>query len=394
MAGWYRFTILGFMISMPLLGAADLLISKLFGMEKVAGEEFSHPYFQTFCMFLAECMGYLAYLILFRHRHIQEIHRPDFIAKTKNIPPPSKLIKTLGKFVFGLPALLDILSSTCLYIGVYLTAPSVFQMLSGCLVIFTAFFSMIFLKKKLFRHQIVGIFIIGLGICIVGFVSIFWQASIADDPKLGMAFLVVAHLIAGCQFIIEEKLLCYVIIHPMEVVGIEGLVGSLVYILLLIMFQYVPCEIPEICTNGRVEDTMQATRSLMRDGAYMGLWVGNLVFIMLFNWTGVSVTKYASSLARATMDICRTVLMWVVSICIGWEEFIWIELVGVILLLSGIAIYNEIVSLPCCFYRQNSPSIKIYGRLLETSERKSMEGIIKVPSDSKINETMVSSEVI
>ena len=94
------------------------------------------------------------------------------------------------------------------------------------------------------------------------------------------------------------------------------------------------------------------------------------------------------------MDICRTVLVWVLSICIGWEDFIWIEVVGVVLLLSGIVIYNELVSLPNCFYKRDSTKVKIYGRLLETSEKKTRKDSMEVPSGSKINQTMVSSEVI
>ena len=397
MAGWYRFSILGFMISMPLLGAVNILITKAFDIQHIAGENFFHPYFQTFSMFLAEGTGYFAYLLLFRQKHLREIHKPEFIAKTKNVPSPCVFVKKLGKFVFGIPALLDICASTLLYLGVYLTESSVFQMLSGCLVISTALFSMLVLRKKLFRHQIIGIFTISLGIVLVGFLSLFWKTSIAKDSILGVIFLTMAHLMSGCQFVVEEKYLRNVIIHPMEVVAIEGVVGTLVYILLLISFQYIPCNYSQICTHGHIEDTIAAVENLTENKLLLGLWMANLVVIVLFNWTGVSVTKYASSLARATMDICRTVLIWIVSISIGMEDFLWIELIGVICLLLGIIIYNEIIALPSCFYNRSSyihkPTEKLLGCSFH-SESNSTKSVRNELDSSKINETMESSDTI
>lgn len=74
---------------------------------------------------------------------------------------------------------------------------------------------------------------------------------------------------------------------------------------------------------------------------YMSL--GIIVSIGCFNATGVAVTKYASAAQRSTVDTCRTLVIWCISLMIGWEKFYWQELIGFILLVGGTLVYNEIV---------------------------------------------------
>jgi hypothetical protein len=44
----------------------------------------------------------------------------------------------------------------------------------------------------------------------------------------------------------------------MLVVGIEGLCGSLLFTILLPIFQHIPCDSTDFCNNGRVENTVVA----------------------------------------------------------------------------------------------------------------------------------------
>ena len=71
-----------------------------------------------------------------------------------------------------------------------------------------------------------------------------------------------------------------------------------------------------------------------------------MLSIGLFNSTGVTVTKNASAVARSTIDTSRTILVWAISLALGWEGFIWLQLVGFVLLVPGTMIYNEILVLP------------------------------------------------
>lgn len=79
-----------------------------------------------------------------------------------------------------------------------------------------------------------------------------------------------------------------------------------------------------------------------------------IVSIASFNATGVSITKYATAAQRSTVDTSRTLLIWIVSLCIRWEPFIWQEVVGFLLLVSGTFIYNEIIIVPIGFMSRNT----------------------------------------
>jgi hypothetical protein len=82
--------------------------------------------------------------------------------------------------------------------------------------------------------------------------------------------------------------------------------------------------------------------------------LGIIVSIGCFNATGVAVTKYASAAQRSTVDTCRTLLIWVISLMLKWEKFYWQELIGFLLLVCGTLVYNEILILPWGFLNKNT----------------------------------------
>jgi hypothetical protein len=79
-----------------------------------------------------------------------------------------------------------------------------------------------------------------------------------------------------------------------------------------------------------------------------------IISIALFNATGVAITKYASAAQRSTIDTSRTLLIWMVSLGLGWETFLPWELLGFVFLVIGTFIYNEIVVVPIEFMARNT----------------------------------------
>lgn len=67
-----------------------------------------------------------------------------------------------------IPALSDFTTTTLQFFGLMLIDPSVYQMLRGGVIIITALFSVIFLRKTISKNQILGIFLSVIGITIVG----------------------------------------------------------------------------------------------------------------------------------------------------------------------------------------------------------------------------------
>jgi hypothetical protein len=65
-----------------------------------------------------------------------------------------------------------------------------------------------------------------------------------------------------------------------------------------------------------------------------------------FNFFGLSVTRSISATSRSTIDTCRTLFIWIVSLGLGWETFKLLQVVGFALLVWGTALFNDIVQPP------------------------------------------------
>ncbi|KAK3899127.1 solute carrier family 35 member F6, partial [Staphylotrichum tortipilum] len=65
-----------------------------------------------------------------------------------------------------------------------------------------------------------------------------------------------------------------------------------------------------------------------------------------FNFFGLSVTRSVSATSRSTIDTCRTLFIWIVSLGLGWETFKWLQVLGFALLVYFTFLFNGIVQPP------------------------------------------------
>merc|ERR1712045_409722 len=49
---------------------------------------------------------------------------------------------------------------------------------------------------------------------------------------------------------------------------------------------------------------------------------------------------------RMVLDSMRTLIIWMVSIAVGWQSFYALQLLGFLILITGMCIYNDIVVAP------------------------------------------------
>lgn len=70
-----------------------------------------------------------------------------------------------------------------------------------------------------------------------------------------------------------------------------------------------------------------------------------------FNFFGLSVTRTVSATSRSTIDTCRTLFIWVVSLGLGWESFKWLQIAGFAMLVYSTFLFNGLVQPPFEFLR-------------------------------------------
>lgn len=83
------------------------------------------------------------------------------------------------------------------------------------------------------------------------------------------------------------------------------------------------------------------------------------------------------------LDSVRTLLVWGVSLGLGWETFLWPQLVGFAILSFAIATFNEIIKLPGFHYeeedgkKQQFTGGSDHGSFLADHETAGIEGLLR-----------------
>ncbi|KAI9833000.1 MAG: hypothetical protein M1819_003832 [Sarea resinae] len=279
--------------------------------------------------------------------------------------------------LLALPAICDIAGTTLMNVGLLFVAASIYQMTRGALVLFVGLFSVLFLRRRLFLYQWIALFIVVAGVAIVGLAG-----AIAKDPKatpsssakdhvdhallfvrataehvnttartpeavrtiIGVLFIAGAQIFTATQFVLEEWILEHYALEPLKVVGWEGLFGFLVTILGMIVLHF---------AIGRTEkgkygyfDAREGWWEFTHNRAIAVSSVLIMISIGGFNFFGLSVTRTVSATSRSTIDTCRTLFIWIVSLGLGWETFKWLQVLGFALLVYGTFLFNDIVRPP------------------------------------------------
>ncbi|KAK3302236.1 uncharacterized protein B0T15DRAFT_297759 [Chaetomium strumarium] len=269
--------------------------------------------------------------------------------------------------LLALPAICDILGTTLMNAGLLLVAASIYQMTRGALVLFVGLFSVIFLKRHLHLFQWLSLVGVMLGVAVVGLAGAIQpdkkHADLGDAGSgeegvvtadalrviVGVLMIAGAQVFTATQFVLEEWILERSAIEPIRVVGWEGLFGCLVTFLGMVVLH---------AAIGRTEagrygpfDMVEGWRQFWEHRTVFVSSVLIMISIGGFNFFGLSVTRSVSATSRSTIDTCRTLFIWIVSLGLGWETFKWLQVVGFALLVYFTFLFNGVVQPPFKFLR-------------------------------------------
>jgi drug/metabolite transporter (DMT)-like permease len=165
------------------------------------------------------------------------------------------------------PSSCDIAGTTLMNVGLLFVAASIYQMTRGALVLFVGLFSVIFLRRKLYMYQWSALFVVVLGVAVVGLSGALFSGdsghditqgdglvgaashamikarAVAGTPEavqavIGVLLIAAAQIFTASQFVLEEWILENYAMDPMEVVGWEGVFGFLVTVIGMIIMYF------------------------------------------------------------------------------------------------------------------------------------------------------------
>jgi len=233
--------------------------------------------------------------------------------------------------------------------------------------LFVGLFSVVFLKRVLHPFQWFALFVVVIGVGIVGLAGALFKDPSPDDrikadmqgkgmgnlspavsTVIGVLLIAFAQVFTATQFVVEEWVLEKYSLEPLKVVGWEGVFGFLVTVLGMAILHFTIGVTPEGQHGyfNAVEGWKEMTN-------YPKVAISSLAIMVSiggFNFFGISVTRSISATARSIIDTCRTLFIWIVSLALHWESFKWLQIVGFALLVYGTFLFNELVQPPlrCC----------------------------------------------
>ncbi|KAK7206520.1 hypothetical protein BZA70DRAFT_274453 [Myxozyma melibiosi] len=259
-----------------------------------------------------------------------------------------------GKKVFGLsiPAFCDICGTTLMNVGLFFTPVSIYQMTRGALVLFVGLFSVMFLRRKLLAKQWFALGIVVAGVFIVGLSGVIYapDTDAANDDEVerslmqvafGVLLIALAQVFTATQFVYEEHILNDYQLDSLRVVGYEGIFGLLLTgVIMLVGYLFIG--VTEDGSGGYFDVPTAVSQIFTHKGVFISSLL-IMVSIGSFNFFGISVTKTVSATSRSTIDTCRTLGIWMISIILGWESFNMLQLFGFALLVYGTLVFNGII---------------------------------------------------
>lgn len=323
------------MILMLISGSCNTLLMKFMVMQQAPtgpsgrSQGFDHPYFQSLLMMIGEFLCLLAYMAT---------REPRDAGKTQNVP----------KHVFMIACLLDWTATTLVNMAYVVIPASVVQMTRGAIVIFTCLFSVAFLRRRQHGFHVAGVALVFAGISLVSLSAFInpaqpsgadasaagakEQIALASSRLVGIALCVGAQIFQASMLVYEEKIMSHFSIPPLQVVGMEGTCGIFVGVLLL-----------GVLNALSIESTPAALYQMTHSTPLLLAVLGSIVSIAVFNYSGVTVTQRASAVSRSTIDVSRTILIWVVELSLRWNSFNVLQLIGFVVLAVGTMIYNRLI---------------------------------------------------
>lgn len=272
--------------------------------------------------------------------------------------------------LLALPACCDITGTTLMNVGLLFVAASIYQMTRGALVLFVGLFSVLFLKRKLYLYQWLALVIAVLGVAIVGLAGALFSGdktsvpnedvdlgrivvravSTAEVPPsvlwtiIGVLMIAFAQIFTASQFVSEEWILERYALQPLKVVAWEGTFGLLVTLVGQVILHFAVGQTPK----GRYGyfDAREGYDQIFHNRTIAVTSILIMISIGGFNFFGLSVTRTVSATSRSTIDTCRTLFIWLVSLGLGWESFKWLQVVGFALLVYGTFLFNDLVRPP------------------------------------------------
>ena len=304
---------------------------------------YEKPWFQVLVMFLG--MSICILLDRPRKRPATDSEKVPLLHSQNQ----SQVTPRQNIWIIGIPTILDLFATACGTTGLLYTNVSVYQMLRGAMLVWTAILSIIFLRRRLTLLNYGGIALCVLGIALVGIANILSERnpSSRSDTVFGILIILLGQVLQAGQVVIEEFLLQDLQMSSVRVVAWEGLFGVMQCLFFVFpIIYFLPGR-----DGGHMEDVVDAFYMVTHSWAVAGVLLADMTMMLFYNIFGMEVTDSLSAVHRVVIETLRTLCVWIADLFIyyllsggklgeAWTKYSFLQLVGFCLLVAGTMMYN------------------------------------------------------
>ncbi|GKT36211.1 hypothetical protein ADUPG1_009219 [Aduncisulcus paluster] len=354
--------------------------------------KFEKPVFQTFIMFTSMAIPIIVHLIglcmkqkkirerraagtvdnqeaekagLLGNEEVEVETAEQLLEKEEAILHPFSDGRWKSYVYVAFPSIFDMIATTLMTDGLEKIDVSIMQMLRGSMVIFSAIFSHFLLHKRQYLYNWMGVIVAGIACALVGVSSIMTSVSGsaggAADTIEGCTLVVCSQLVQAGQIVTESYLLSgFESTDPLQVVGMEGVFGTLITGLVLYPLAYIlPGNDPK---HGQPDGCMENFGDVftMMANNHDIIWCALVywICILFLNVSGMTVTNELNAVHRTVWESIRTVAIWITDLFIGyvvvpnsvfgefWTYWSFLQLAGFVWLSYSSFLYSGNVKYP------------------------------------------------
>jgi len=297
---------------------------------------FDKPWFMSLVMFLAMSLALPIYWYL--HHSKQD-----------------KPLNLRSALILGLPAVLDLFGTSVQQMGLTVIPVSTFQMLKGSILIFSAWFSKVWLGRKMRMRQWSGVGLCCLALAFVGLATILIREDQVKVTSLretvfGISLVLLGQVICAAQYVLEEFLLKPPKDVPaLAMVGVEGVWGSVLMVCVILPGL---SRLPGKDAGGTLENFDDSLIMIGNSSQVRWTLAAFFMSCLVFNICGVVVTQQASAIHHTFLDASRTIFVWLGSLYLFYystdqalgeplTNWSWLQAVGFLILIVGQLVYDD-----------------------------------------------------
>ena len=256
----------------------------------------------------------------------------------------------------------SLFESVAFCMGTYaqiLMALSLAMIMKGAKVVFSAIFTVTFLKRKLEKFHWFSVGLCVGGLAIAGSSEYLNNSDKVGTIMLGVAMMLSCECFKAFHIIFDEKMFKHNKCDVTFVVGMEGIYSCILLIpITLLAWLAIPGS-----DDGSLENLADTFYRIGESSTISGIMCVYPITVLIVTIAGAMVTKHLSGVHNALISVARSILIWALELIFfyaapknisrmygqPWGPYTYLKLIGFVCVIVATLIYDEDIKLPCLF---------------------------------------------